>query len=224
MFGALALKASGTVMPAEATLPLLVQQASTGGAAAGTSATGTLDAAPTAGNTLLMAVREFVSGDAITPAGWTLLGEQLPAGSTRPAAFFEKTSDGTETLVTVNFSNSAGHGIAIQEWQGAVTFGTTSGKYIASGITNPQTMGPTDAPPSASAVPSMFLFFDNIGTNQAYWPAGWTGTSKSLTFAHNDCEIGAMNSAPGAAVSPSISFNSAPGSYMYWWNIWVSKP
>lgn len=222
-FGALRLKVSGSVMPAAASSPVLVQQAATGQSAAGTSRTVTLPSVPTIGNTLLLVARENSSGDAVTPPGWTKLGEQLPTGSTRPAVWFTKTSDGTEQTITVNFGASVGHGVAVQEWEGAVTFGTTSGVYIPS-ISNPQTCGPTDAPPSATAVPSMFLFWDDIGTNKVTWPVEWTGTSADgLNFAHNVCEVGTLSTPPNAAVSASLSFTSTPSSFMYWWNIWVIK-
>lgn len=208
---------------AASTSPVLVQQKSTGQGGAATSSQLTLDDAPTAGNTLLLVAREFVSGDAITPTGWTPIGEKLPTGSSRPAAFYKRESDGTEQTIKVNFGSSNGHGIAVQEWEGTVTFGAMTGVYIPS-ISDPQQMGPTDAPPNAGALPAMFLFWDNLGTNSTTWPAGWVNSTNSYTFAHNPCEIGTMTTAPGAAVSPSINFTSAPSSFMYWWNIWVSKP
>lgn len=223
MYGSLILQAKMTVTDAAASSPVLVNEVSTGNTSAGTSLSLTFGFTPTAGNTLLLAVREYVAGDATTPSGWTLVTEQLPSGSVRPCVWYSKISDGTETAVTVAFANSQGHGLAVQEWQGSVAFSGASGLYIASGITNPQVCGPSTSPPSASAVPSTFAWWNNVGTNQVTWPAGWTGTSSSLINAHNSCEIGSMATAPNAAVSPSLSFTQAPGSYMYWWTLWVDN-
>src|SRR5699024_5482303 len=103
-----------------------------------------------------------------------------------------------------------------QEWQGAVTFASPSGVYLSS-VANPQTLGPTASPPDASALPIVFCFFNNPGTNAVHWSQGWTGTGATTQYyAYNEAQIGTMDTAPDAAVTASISFDAANSSWMYW--------
>lgn len=213
--------AQSVVVSAAGSAPVLVQQASgPGNQATGTTITVSLAAAPTSGNTLLLAFYGVNSSDAtITLTGWTLVGT-TGAGS-GVVGWYKKVSDGSEQNTTVTFgASNAIHNAAIQEWKGTPTLGTLTGG-LASYASGSATLGPTDAPP-ASAVPAMFASFTAASPASLTWSSGWTASviqTGGTQYPYHGDSIGYGPSST-AAVSPVLT--STRGSSVAWTNLWLS--
>lgn len=179
-----------------------------------------LPSAPTSGNTLLLSV---AAGNGVTvtpPTGFTYQKSATLSGTTSTVKYYTKTSDGTESDVTPSWSAAHTYQTAsVQEWSGSITLGTTSGGYL-NGVSSPQTLGPTDAPPTSTAVPSYLIDFFNFSSGDTYTlPAGWTYPS-SFSGSLYGGAVPATESAPNAAVSPTLTYTGTT-SKIYWANIWI---
>jgi hypothetical protein len=210
--------------------PVLVQQAASGPGGNSASYTATLPATATAGNTLLFAWRAKDSSSTPTtfPAGMSQSNQVAVTdldGSDRVIRWYTKVADGTEQALTFATSISDSGGVTVQEFEGAITTGTTTGANLGNLPGTTAACGPTDAPPSASAIPAMFLFRYHPSTNGITWPTGWTGTTGHISNAYNVARCGVMDTAPNAAVTANVTFEDTgeANDYMYWASLWVDK-
>lgn len=86
---------------------------------------------PASGNLLIAMV--WSGGGTITnPSGWTLRYSHT-SDSNNKRYIYEKVSDGTETGLTVSFSTTENHGLALYEVYGEPTWDTGTSGYTSSG-------------------------------------------------------------------------------------------
>jgi hypothetical protein len=172
----------------------------------------------TAGNLLLASCRTYKTRLSNTPGGWTLLAS-LSTGPSTALQLFGKVSDGTETSVTFTPSVTWSFSGTIGEWSGATLGTVTSGYQTIPVGTLSWSVGPTDSPVSASAVPAFFLnqHLKQLGLAPS---SPWTGTyNGGAAYASG----GSFSQpAPNAAVSLSLtSSSSASANDSCWINAWL---
>lgn len=215
-FGSLRLRVSGSVMPAAASSPVLVHVASNTRSSA--TVTITFPNAPTAGNLLVVTVFAAIGATpTATPAGWNRIDDSGQSTS-RPQQVFTRVSDGTETGFSATYSASASYGVMYSEWQGASTIAPITGSSVNSGTSTP-TVGPSAAPPVAGALPLFFTVARNAVGQIVSVPAGWT---LSLADTVNYVPIMTyMQTAPGAAVSETLTLSQTTTSFYQWASTWI---
>jgi len=218
VFGALALKASGTVNAvAPSGAATLVN---TGGSTGFTTVPNiTFPATPAAGNLLVVTV--FAPSGATplaTPTGWTQIDGSAQSTS-RPQQVFKRIADGTETAFSATYSGSnASWGVMYSEWHGATNVAPITGTAVNSGTSTP-TLGPSAAPPAVNALPLFFSVARNATGKIASVPAGWT-----LPRADNTVYVPIltyMQAPPNAAVSETVTLTQTTNNFYQWASTWI---
>ena len=177
-----------------------------------TVASVTLPVKATSGNILIAAIECMTTAAPTTPTGWTL---DQSANLRNPSLhLFHKTSDGTETGISVTLGASAAAAACITEWSGAAAGASTSGTSPAASSV---TFNSPSAPSFASSVPLVFLTATGNQTGMTISPLTWTVNAKAngypTTLAY------AYAAAPNASVSSTATWSSSVQSN--WAFIWV---
>jgi hypothetical protein len=179
----------------------------------------TFNTTPTAGNVLCILYNSNSSADNLSsvPAGWT---RTLCTGAVFSFGMLTKTSDGTESSVTLNFNTNVPVPVCCAEVEG--TIGTTSSGASGTNSAPPWAVGPTDAPPTPNSVPIIGFFVRNRGASPLIPPTGWTGVDATGSSTQT---IGLMYGPPtDSAVNVTVDSGSTSVQPNAWINLWVSPP
>lgn len=153
--------------------------------AATTSAPFTFDAAPTAGNTLVVGVyTTSATANINTPTGWTLLGSYAGTHNIGKVAAFGKIAGvGESANVTITFTGSTAGVLVGEEWSGLASVLTPDG----SGTNERSTTGTslTVSTTSATTAPTGLAFYVGLnggsdGTNYSWGSSGFTADYEAL--------------------------------------------
>lgn len=202
--------------PAAASSPVLVHFDSGSGFSATVAVN--FPAAPVKDNLLVVTV--FPAGGATptaTPAGWTRISDS-GENTSRPQQVFTRVSDGTETGFSATYNASSAYGVYYGEWSGATTVAPVTGSSLASGTSTP-TIGPSAAPPVAGALPLFFSAARDAHGKITSVPSGWTlPLADNVDYAP---VMTYMQTAPGVAVSETVTLNATTTSFYQWASTWI---
>jgi hypothetical protein len=177
-----------------------------------------LTPAPIAGHLLVAEITIPRDNSIVTPpAGFNFFGATSSADNPR-IHLYRKISDGTESTVSMTQSASSICGLAITEWADASDIsGLTEGEVNFTGSAS-ITLGPTSAPPSATAIPvaSYALTGDqNTPTHGAGWTSDSAGKNTyGIAAAH-------MATPPNAIVSDNVNVSASDFRSGHWITYWI---
>ncbi|MGH8256817.1 MAG: hypothetical protein ACRET0_11465, partial [Steroidobacteraceae bacterium] len=156
------------------------------------------------------------SAVASSHAGYPLFGtiNGGPAGYTWYV--FNTTALGGEQALQVDLSVAGYVGVSAQEWSGDISLFTLTASY--SGTVTTPAVGPTDSPPSATAMPVIGLA---TGSRPLVtYPTGYTGTAQITTGSGNWAGLAmTANAAPDAPVNTTVTLSAS--STFFWCNLWI---